>query len=290
MEDLSLKQGPLSKLFNYSKDPADIERFKLTEEEIERFNRDGFITGIPCLNDEQVEQLKTELQLIMTDENAKKLFHEYHTNESPDPSVVLFHALGAWRVGTAFHDLLWHSPILVKAAQLLGGSVRFWHDQLFVKPPRNGSVVAWHQDYSYWTRTQPQAHLTVHIALDEQTIENGCLHYIPGSHKWPLLPITSRHFNDMDSIQSVLTEEQRSQFRPTPMLLKKGEICLHHGHTVHGSFGNKSDGYRRATVLNFFRDGVVSNTDEPLLNGVDVVPKGHRMQGRFFPLLWDIPV
>jgi hypothetical protein len=51
-------------------------------------------------------------------------------------------------------------------------------------------------------------------------VENGCLHYIPGSHKWSLLPITSRHFNDMESIQTVLNDEQRKQFKPTPMLLK----------------------------------------------------------------------
>jgi ectoine hydroxylase-related dioxygenase (phytanoyl-CoA dioxygenase family) len=64
-------------------------------------------------------------------------------------------------------------------------------------------------------------HLTVHIALDDQTVENrfvielncdkGCLHYIPGSHKWQLLPITSRHFNDMDSILEVLDEDQKKQ-------------------------------------------------------------------------------
>ncbi len=142
-------------------------------------------------------------------------------NETNDPNHVLFHALGAWRCSKLFHDLVWHISVVIKAQQLLGGSlrynlkyqnnIRFWHDQLFCKPPGNGACVAWHQDFSYWTRTTPMAHLTVHIALDDQSKENGCLHYIPGSHKWPLLPITSRHFNDMDSIFTVLTEEQQKQ-------------------------------------------------------------------------------
>ena len=68
--------------------------------------------------------------------------------------------------------------------------MRFWHDQLFCKPAQHGGVVAWHQDYSYWTRTKPMAHLTCWIGLDDATKDNGCLQYLPGSHRWSLLPIT----------------------------------------------------------------------------------------------------
>ena len=62
------------------------------------------------------------------------------------------------------------------ASQLLGGPVRFWHDQLFCKPAHHGGVVAWHQDYSYWTRTEPMSHLTCWIALDDSDRDNGCLY------------------------------------------------------------------------------------------------------------------
>lgn len=58
-------------------------------------------------------------------------------------------------------------------ALLLEGPVRFWHDQLFCKPPLHGGRVAWHQDYSYWTRTQPMAHLSCWIGLDDSTHDNG---------------------------------------------------------------------------------------------------------------------
>jgi hypothetical protein len=75
----------------------------------------------------------------------------------------LFHALGAWRIAPGFHDLLWNPAFVMPAAQLLDGPVRFWHDQLFCKPAQHGGVVAWHQDYSYWTRTQPMAHLSCWI-------------------------------------------------------------------------------------------------------------------------------
>src|SRR5918997_478613 len=112
-----------------------------------------------------------------------------------------------------------HGPLTdlfaAPAAQLLGGPVRFWHDQLFCKPARHGGVVAWHQDYSYWTRTTPLAHLTCWVGLDDATRENGCVHYVPGSHLWPDLPATGLT-GEMGAIESVLTEEQKQQFRPVP--------------------------------------------------------------------------
>jgi len=172
------------------------------------------------------------------------------------------------------------------ASQLLGGAVRFWHDQLFCKPARHGGVVAWHQDYSYWTRTEPMAHLTCWIALDDSTTENGCLYYVPGSHRWDLLPVTGLT-GDMNEIHRVLNEEQRAAFRPVPVEIKRGECSFHHPLLVHGSYENRSNRHRRATLINVFRDGVRSASGEELLAGVPPIPKGAQMGGRFFPLLFD---
>jgi ectoine hydroxylase-related dioxygenase (phytanoyl-CoA dioxygenase family) len=245
------------------------------------------LKGIRILSDEQVDALRDELQGLFDPRHpGNGLFHEFHTNESPDPSRVLFHALGAWRITPGFHDLLWHPAFNVPASQLLGGPVRFWHDQLFCKPALHGGVVAWHQDYSYWTRTTPMTHLTCWIGLDDATRDNGCLHYVPGSHRWELLPITGLA-GDMDAIQAVLSPQQREQFKPVAVELKKGEAAFHHPLMVHGSFANSTERQRRATVLNVFRDGVVSSTNQPLLKGVPVVPSGAKVEGQFFPLLYD---
>ena len=132
-------------------------------------------------------------------------------------------------------------------------------------------------------------HLTCFIALDDCDEENGCLRYVPGSHRWPLLPVTELA-GGMDAIRSVLSPRQQGQFRPAPARLKRGEASFHHPLTVHGSRENRSDRPRRATVVNVFRDGVRSSSDEPLLQGVPVVPSGHAMGGPFFPLLYDLPV
>ena len=92
---------------------------------------------------------------------------------------------------------------------------------------------------------------------------------------------------DMDEIMTVLTPEQKAAFHPIPIELKRGECSFHHPLMVHGSYANYSDRPRRATIVNAFRDGVKSATDEELLVGVPIIPKDAPMLGQFFPMLFD---
>lgn len=287
IKDWSTENKPTGKLFDLPKTKADWEQYRLSDEQIEFFNENGYLKGLRVLDDEQVEILRQELNEIMNPANpAHHLFYEYNSNESSDPNKILFHALGGWRLSPGFHDLLWNPAFVVPASQILKGAVRFWHDQLFCKPARHGGVVIWHQDYSYWQRTVPMAHLTCWIGLDDSTVENGCLHYVPRSHRWNLLP-REDFANDMDTIKDYLNEEQKQEFKPVAIELKKGECSFHHPLMVHGSYANSSDKPRRAAVINVIRDGVRSDSNNPLLEGVPVVPKGEKLAGQFFPLLFD---
>src|SRR6266498_2091747 len=282
-KDLSLHHQLIGDLFPLHTDAREWNRWRLTTEQLEFYEANGYLAGIRLLNDHQVERLRAELDELADPANpGNQLFYEYHSNESADPARTLFHALGAWRVAEGFHDLLWNPAFLIPASQLLGGRVRFWHDQLFCKPPHHGGLVAWHQDYSYWTRTQPMAHLSCWIGLDDSTRDNGCVHYVPRSHRWNLLPITGLA-NDMRAIESLLSEEQKSQFKPVPIELKEGECSFHHPLMVHGSYENKSDRPRRGAVLNVFRDGVCSASNDELLAGVPPIAAGEKMDGQFFP-------
>ncbi len=291
--DYSLIDKPVGGLFKALASAVDWSAFRLKPEQVAFYEENGYLPGVKILDSEQIEKLRAELANFFDPHHeGRELWYEYHTNESGDPNNVLFHALGAWRIAPGFHDILWHPAFLMAASQLLGehgalAPVRFWHDQLFCKPAKHGGVVAWHQDYSYWTRTQPMRHLTCWIGLDDSTKENGCVHYVPGSHRWDLLPITGLA-GDMVAIKEVLTPQQWEQFqKPVAVELKAGEATFHHPLMVHGSFANRTERPRRATVVNVFADGVKSASSDELLKGVPPIPPGEIMAGRYFPILFE---
>ncbi|MFB0986597.1 MAG: phytanoyl-CoA dioxygenase family protein [Phycisphaerales bacterium] len=285
MSDLSHRHEAVGALLDGA-DPAGESVSELTAEQLGHFETHGYVAGIRILDAGQIAQLRAELEVFMKPEHeGRELWHEYHINENADPDAVVFHALGAWRISAGFHDLLWHPAFTGPAGQLLEGPVRFWHDQLFCKPPRHGGNVAWHQDYSYWTRTKPLGHLTCWIALDDATSDNGCLRYIPGSHRWSLLPKTGL-IGDMDAVGNVLDDQQRAAMKnPVAIELKAGECTFHHPMLMHGSGPNRTDLPRRAAVLNVVRDGVRSMSEEPLLAGQPPLGIGTPLGGRFHPLL-----
>lgn len=287
-QDLSKRHQLISDLFKWPTKSSEWEQYKLSNEQLDFFKEFGYLSNVKLLDEWQIDRLNKELaEIVDPTHPLNGLFHEFHSNESADPDSVLFHALGAWRITDSFHDVIWNPAFAMAASQILGNkAVRFWHDQLFCKPAKHGGVVAWHQDYSYWTRTGPMQHLTCWVGLDDATTENGCLYYVPKSHNWGLLDKPDLA-GDMEGLMQYLTEEQKAEFNPVPIELKKGHAAFHHPLMVHGSFPNKSPRSRRAFVLNVFTDGTESNTDEALLKGVPAIKAGHKMEGQFFPLIFS---
>lgn len=288
VSDLSKFHKLVSDLFRWPTSAAEWEQYRLSKEQVEFYNEYGYVSNIKLLDEWQIDKLNAELsQIADPDHPGNPLFYQFASNESGDVNSVLFHALGAWRITEGFHDILWNPAFVMAASQLLGNkAVRFWHDQLFCKPALHGGVVAWHQDYSYWTRTAPLQHLTCWVGLDDATTENGCLYYVPYSQHWGLLD-KPELAGDMEGLMDYLTEAQKAAFKPVPIELKKGYASFHHPLMVHGSYANKSERARRAFVLNVFADGTLSNSDDELLPATPGIPKGQKMQGQFYPLLFD---
>ena len=290
--DYSLHSAALGSLSGPGEFPG------ITDDQVTQFWEQGYLAGVHVLSQADCDLLLEDIETFRGgDHPGHGYLYEFHANQTGDPNRVLMHSLGHWRLTKGFHDLIYLPSITKAASKLLKpkqtAGVRFWHDQLFVKPPKTGSVVAWHQDYSYWTRSVPMQHLTVHVALDDQDESNGCIHYIPGSHRWTRnggspLPVVDFDFKDPDLFKTILTEEEKEQFNPVPIKLRRGEAVFHHPLAVHGSQENKSDRWRRAAVLNYMADGTRSDSDQPLLEGVPVVPMGEVIQGQFFPLVLDV--
>lgn len=290
--DLANFRSPMADLFKQPATAAEWEQYVLTEDQIRSFEEYGFVSGIKIMDEEQVDQLNEELvKLQSASGEERKLFYHYESNESEDPDKVLFHAIGAWRVAPGFHDLIWSPAYRMAAYQLLGQPFRLFHDQLFCKPARHGGVVAWHQDFSYWTFTKPMNHLTCWIGLDDASVENGCLYYVPGSHKWGLLPITGLA-GDMDAVTGVLDDDQKAVFdKKFANELKRGYASFHHPLTMHGSYANYSERSRRAVVINAMGHQTLGNTAGyermDALADFPAMEQDQVLDSKFFPLLFD---
>jgi hypothetical protein len=282
--------GYLTDGFPHAGAGVDLKRYRLSPEQVKAYLENGFLAGVDILTPGQVAKLAWRLELLRNGlhEHMDRLY-EVEAAYLDRPDEVVFHFLGAWLVDPWFHDLIFSPQVTVPIAQLLGTRrVRFWHDQIFYKPPHHRGVVPWHQDYSYWTRATPPNHVTIHILLDDASVENGCVQYIPRSHKWGLLPRVS-FGGDMDALQKELPEELRPAFRPTPAGGNAGQASFHHSHTLHGSYQNLSDRPRRAVVLNYMGPETrCADGSNPLLKGVPLIPEGAIIEGDCFPIVLDL--
>jgi ectoine hydroxylase-related dioxygenase (phytanoyl-CoA dioxygenase family) len=289
--DLANYSSPIGHLFQQPKTAAEWEQYVLTNEQVSFFKENGYLSGIKILTEQQVDALNVELVRLQSGRREdKELFYHYESNESEDPDKVLFHAIGAWRVTPGFHDLIWAPAYRMAAYQLLGQPFRLFHDQLFCKPAKHGGVVAWHQDFSYWTFTKPMQHLTCWIGLDDANIDNGCLYYIPGSHKWGLLPITGLA-GDMDAVTQILDADQMLAFeKKFANELSKGYASFHHPLMMHGSYANASERSRRAVVINSMGQDTMGNTaGYERLDALDhfpPMPQDQLLSSQFFPKLF----
>jgi len=117
----------------------------LSAEDVRFFEENGYVKGGRVLDDAQIAALRDGLEAIRSGRNPRiSELYEVDEDYRRDPERNVFHFLGAWLIDAAFHDVLFHAAITVKAAQLLGTEhVRFWHDQVFYKPPRHPGVVTW---------------------------------------------------------------------------------------------------------------------------------------------------
>lgn len=289
MTDYKTVHGMIGSLFPPLRSEEDRRARRLSDDAVRFYREKGFVRGPRVLDDVQIERLREALEAMRSGRNPRMAeLYEVDAAYVQAPDRHVFHFLGAWMIDEFFHDLLFHPAVTVPASQLLDSPrVRLWHDQVFYKPPRHPGVVAWHQDYSYWTRTTPPRHLTCWIGLDDSTIESGCVHFIPGSHKWNLLPKLSL-LTDMDAVKEILSDEQRRAFVPEPMVLKAGECSFHDCMTIHGSYGNRADHPRRAIVLNFMHPETRSaDGAKPLLEHTPVVPEGAVVEGVHYPIVYD---
>jgi ectoine hydroxylase-related dioxygenase (phytanoyl-CoA dioxygenase family) len=137
--------------------------------------------------------------------------------------------------------------------RFLGKGVSVYFSQIFFKPPEGGGPKPAHQDNFYFGPTDIEGVVTAWIALDDATLENGCLYFGDGTNQGPVYP----HFapeNEPFNLQLPAAVLEKQPMQPAPV--RKGGVSFHHGNTFHQSGPNHSTKWRRACALHYVRNDV----------------------------------
>ena len=159
-----------------------------------------------------------------------------------------------------FRAIAESEALLSIVEQLIGDGVSVFFSQVFCKPPEVGGPKPVHQDNFYFGPSNPDATLTVWIALDDAVVENGCLFYADASHHGPVLPHVAP-VGEPFNLQ--IPEQHLAEYEMTPAPVPAGGISFHHGNTWHQSSSNTSTKSRRAAALHFLRND--ASLEQPAL-------------------------
>jgi ectoine hydroxylase-related dioxygenase (phytanoyl-CoA dioxygenase family) len=131
--------------------------------------------------------------------------------------------------------------------QLHGEETRLVGDHAINKPPGNAAPTPWHQDEAYWDPAKEYASLSAWVALQPATTRNGCMVFIPGSHRGEVVP--HRPIGDNPRSLGLEVEPGAMDLRAAVACeLPAGGATFHHGRTLHFTGANRSDDFRRAYI------------------------------------------
>jgi ectoine hydroxylase-related dioxygenase (phytanoyl-CoA dioxygenase family) len=234
---------------------------RLDASQIERFNRDGYLSPIEIFGAEEIDSIRQYFD---------RLLERTLAAGGNSYSISTAHL----RYGRVY-DLLTDRRITAYVKDLLGENVIGWGSHFFCKMPGDGKRVSWHQDASYWPLSPSKA-VTVWLAIDDASVENACMRFIPGTH-W-LGHLTYKLSEDDDSnVLNQTVEGVEELAAPVDNELRAGAISIHSDLLVHGSEANSSTRRRCGLTLRYcpadVRADLGWNEKGVIVNGTD--PSGH---------------
>lgn len=205
----------------------------LTPEQISQYQNEGFVIPDFRLSDDLIESMRKDHSELIS----------RHPEFTDYCGALLVYDVG-------FLNYARNEELLDHVEQLIGPNIALWNSSLFAKPARVGTRTPWHQDGEYWP-IRPLATCSVWIAVDDSTRENGCLRFIPGSHKSRSL--AKHNVNNAKGLALNL-EIDGSEFDESEAVnveLEAGQISMHDVFLMHASEPNNSDKHRRGMTLRF---------------------------------------
>ena len=213
-----------------------------------QFEADGFVKIEPLFDERRIEEIDREVARYM-DEIAPGVPATDIVYESEQPAHGTRAIRNLWRMErhSSWFEALARDPTLVEiVGRLLGGEPVSDGVELFAKPAHVGSAVPFHQDNAYFNRSPPDA-LTCWIALDDSTLENGCVYYARGSHRQGLLAHEASNVKG-NSLKAA-GPPPPAALSEVPGILRRGGAILHHCVLLHRSEPNRSERPRRGLLI-----------------------------------------
>ena len=224
----------------------------LSPEQIEFYHREGYLALPAITTAEEVQGLqKIYDRLFATKAGRKEGDHlDLSSADEDGQAEVLPQILNPSKYAPELADALFRANAQSIAAQLLGPETVFRGDHAIRKAPHGEAATPWHQDEAYWEPEFEYNELSIWIPLQEATLENGCMQFVPGTHRQEVLP----HHpigNDPRVIGLEADDAEVHAKGAVACPIPAGGATIHSSRTLHYTSPNHSDGPRRAYILMF---------------------------------------
>ncbi len=263
----------------------------LNDSQISEFNREGFLKVGRVMSDEKADAMRERMFEVM-DGKSKRNPESNRNMAGENSERVVVQIVNIWEADDLFKEHIFNPTICAMAAQLMSTDVvRVWHDQVQYKPPHKGGMNEWHQDHPLWPIIQPSDLVSAWVALEDATIENGCMSMVPGSHLWGphkggIIGTDRSNFNPTPDLSQL---PPGANIQITPCEVKKGEAMFHHCLTWHGSPVNHSDKGRPAIAVHYMPGHtryIPAGNTHLVAHNIEVEP-GEILSGNHFPTVWE---
>ena len=267
------------------------QQMKFSEDEIEQYRTLGYVKGPRVFSDGQLVALHERIDAILAGEVdfPPHLMGETIKKSGAKGQLPAVKIVNLFRHDPVFAAAIKNAAISALAHQLMTGPVRLWEDQMIYKPAFDrDAVLAWHRDYTFWDHVAPADMGTCWIALDNATVDNGCMHVIPGSHKWEMSFVRDdMDIHDPDWLLKHPDVPAGADLTPVACPVPAGHCHFHHCKLFHGSYGNRTDNARRSYIMHLMPGHTyrVGGNWNERMGDVEVVAVGEVLQGPDYPEL-----
>lgn len=220
----------------------------LSAEAVAAYHRDGYIFPLDAVTTDHALDVATRFAQVDPREIGS-LKHPWH---------IKAHLLFRW-----IYDLTVQPAVLDAVQSIIGPNILMQAADLFVKPPHHTKIINWHQDANYWG-FDPYTLVTAWIALSDVFPENGCMRYLPGSHVKSKLRHVETYGADSDLTRGQEIDLKIDEDKAVPVILKAGQMSLHHCLLAHASGPNQTDSPRLGLAIRFLPTHVKQTQGPPM--------------------------